>query len=161
MLRFLRHVTATRSASKRKFSVPVLDAIETAVRESEAQHGGEIRFAVEASLPPSAILAGISPRERALQVFAQLHVWDTHANNGVLIYVLMADRQVEIVADRGFNGLVAPAEWEQICQVMEQSFARGDYRGAASMGIGRVGDLMRRHFPAVDGNEQSDRPIVL
>jgi uncharacterized membrane protein len=161
MLRFIRHIAATRWALRRKFSPYVLDEIEAAVKASEGQHGGEIRFAVEAALSPAAIFEGISPRERALQVFAQLHVWDTHANNGVLIYVLAADRQVEIVADRGFNGLVAPAEWEEICRVMEQSFGRGDYRAAALTAVARVGDLMQRHFPAVDRNEQSDRPIVL
>src|SRR5262249_58822200 len=95
--RWFRHLFATRGELKRTFSPIVLDAIEAAIGRSEKLHRGEIRFAVESSLEPHAIWAGKTPRQRALEVFAALGVWDTEENNGVLIYVLLADRDVEIV----------------------------------------------------------------
>ena len=110
-------------------------------------HGGEIRFAVEAALSPLDLMRGITPRQRALDAFARLGVWDTEANNGVLIYVLWADRDVEIVADRGFNGRVHLQEWAEVCRRMEQSFARGSPRQAIVEGIQAVGALIARHFP--------------
>ena len=138
-----------------------MQAIEQAIVASEAQHGGEIRFAIEANLSAYELLREVTPREQALDAFAQLGVWDTQANNGVLIYVLWADHDVEIVADRGFNDRVTPEQWEQICQQMERLFASGRPVDAVIAGIQSVGALIARHFPAADRDELSNRPVVL
>ena len=98
----------------RAFPPSAMAAIEEAIAKSEREHSGELRFAVEPALDTSALLAGQSGRERALEVFSQLRVWDTEENNGVLIYLLLADRDIEIVADRGVNARVPQAEWEKI-----------------------------------------------
>ena len=157
--RALRHLTA--GGVRRAFSVATLNAIEHAIAESERAHGGEIRFAVEASLTTLEVMRGFTPRERALQVFAQLGVWDTQANNGVLIYVLWADRDVEIVADRGFNGQVSPQEWSDVCHRMEELFGNGDTERASTEGIRAVGALIARHYPATDRNELPNRAVIL
>ena len=102
--RLIRHATATHWRTRMLFSGATLDAIEQAIARAELTHAGEIRFAVETALAPLHILNGVTPRGRALDVFAHLRVWDTEHNNGVLIYVQVADRDVEIVADRGFEG---------------------------------------------------------
>jgi uncharacterized membrane protein len=157
--RVLQHL-ATPSV-RRAFDAATLDAIEQTIAAMERSHGGEIRFAIEASLPPMAVMRKVTPRERALQVFSHLHVWDTEANNGVLIYVLWADRDVEIVADRGYNGRVSAREWSEVCHRMEQLFGNGDTRQASTEGVRAVGALIARHFPAVDRDELPNRPVVL
>jgi uncharacterized membrane protein len=160
-VRILRHLFATGWALRRVFDDETLRAIEAAIAQTERTHGGEIRFAVEANLSPAELLRGITPRERALQAFAQMNVWDTDANNGVLIYVLWADHDVEIVADRGFNGRVSAEEWADVCRRMEQHFRNGDARGAVVEGVAAVGAHVMRHFPARDRDELSNRPVVL
>ena len=110
---------------------------------------------------PVELLRGITPRERALQAFAQMNVWDTDANNGVLIYVLWADHDVEIIADRGFNGRVGPEGWAEVCRAMDAHFRSGDPRRAVLEGIAAVGALAARHFPVVDRDELPNRPVVL
>lgn len=163
--RFFRHLFATRAALHRAFPNAALSAIDLAITESERRHTGEIRVAIEASLEPMAALRGRSPRERALQVFAELGVWDTAANNGVLVYLLLADCQVEIVADRGYNGRVAPEEWADICHAMQSSFRAGRFEQGLLEGIGRVSDPLAAHFPAVPGSRNADelpnRPAIL
>jgi uncharacterized membrane protein len=108
---------------------------------------------------------GNTPRQRALEVFAALGVWDTAANNGVLIYVLLADRDVEIVADRGFNGRVSLDEWQAICIAMDARFQAGDYESGAVECVRRVGEIIARHFPVQPGdrnpNELPNRPTLL
>jgi uncharacterized membrane protein len=137
-------------------------AIEDAVAKSEREHGGEVRFAVEPALDTSALLAGESARERALEVFSLLRLWDTDERNGVLIYLLLADRDIEIVADRGLN-IVQPAEWEAICKTMEQALRRGQFQTALVDGVQAVSRMVARHFPrrAGDRNELPDRPVAL
>jgi hypothetical protein len=161
--RILRHIVQTRSGLQRRFGAATLGAIERAVHDGEASHDGEVRFAVEGELGTGPLLAGQTPRQRALEVFAQLHVWDTERNNGVLVYLLLADRTVEIVADRGFNGLVADAEWQAVCRVMEADFRAGHFEAGACRGIAAVHALIARHFPARDGgrDELPDRPVLL
>jgi uncharacterized membrane protein len=159
--RTLRHLTATGASLRRAFDAAGLQAIERAIAEAERKHGGEIRFAVEGNLGALELMRGVSPRERAVEAFAQLGVWDTEANNGVLIYLLWADRDVEIVADRGFNGRVSVAEWEQVCHTMEALFANGRAVDAVVAGIAAVGTLIARHYPAVDRNELPDKPVVI
>jgi uncharacterized membrane protein len=162
--RLLRHVLATRGALRRAFPPPVLDRIEAAVHAGEALHDGEVRFAVEAGLDWRTLLAGDRARERALQLFSALRVWDTERNNGVLIYLLFADREVEIVADRGFNGRVDAQEWRELCDGMRERFSRGDFEAGALEGIAAVSRLMALHFPAGAGpgrDELPDRPVML
>ena len=157
----LRHLALPAWSLRRAFDAATLQAIEQAIADTERTHGGEIRFAVEASVSPVQLMRGITPRDQALEAFARLGVWDTHANNGVLIYVSWADRDVEIVADRGFNGRVTVQEWAEVCRRMEQSFARGSPRQAIVEGIQAVGVLIARHFPATDRDELPNRPVML
>jgi uncharacterized membrane protein len=149
------------------FPSATLDAIEKAVAAVELAHSGEIRFAVETALTPLHVLNGVAARARAVEVFSNLRVWDTEQNNGVLIYVLLADRQVEIVADRGFHGRVTQAEWEAVCRLMEDHFRAGRFQAGSIAGVEAIGMLLARHYPAVAGqlahppNQLPDRPTLL
>jgi uncharacterized membrane protein len=157
----LRHLFTTGWGLRRAFDAATLQAIEQAIADTERGHGGEIRFAIEASRGAIDLMRGVTPRQHALHAFARLGIWDTEANNGVLIYVSWADRDVEIVADRGFNGRVTEQEWAQVCRLMEQGFARGAAREAVVEGIRAVGALIARHFPARDRDELPNRPVLL
>ncbi len=159
--RLARHIFMPRRTLRRAFDTAALADIERAIAETEKTHGGEVRIALEASLDPAELFSDLTPRQRALQAFAQLGVWDTELNNGVLIYVLWADHDVEIVADRGYNGRVTAQEWSGVCHRMEQLFSQGAAAQAAIAGIQAAGALIARHFPAVDRNELPDRPVVL
>ena len=161
--RFLRHVFATRWSTRRRFGPKVLGAIETAIRETEAGHAGEIRFAVETALDMAELVEDLSPRRRAMQVFGQLGVWDTAQNNGVLIYLLLADHVVEIVADRGIAARISQSEWDGVCREMEQQFRAGAFEAGVIAGIQAVGARLERHFArqGARANELPDRPIVL
>jgi uncharacterized membrane protein len=163
--RLFRHLFSTRRQLARAFPAATLKAIEDAVAASESAHAAEIRFALEGSLEPGAIRHGRTPRARALEVFTSLGVWDTEANNGVLIYVLLADQAVEIVADRGFNGRVNSDEWSTVCHSMERLFGAGEFRAGALEGVRQVGEILARHFPPRPGrhdeNELPNRPAML
>src|SRR5258708_12002952 len=143
----IRHGGARHWRTRMLFPSATLDAIEKAIARVESAHSGEIRFAVETALTPLHILNGVAPRARALEVFAHLRVWDTEHNNGVLIYVQLADRNVEIVADRGFQGRVSAAEWEAVCRLMEEHFRAGRFKEGSIAGADAIGDLLARHFP--------------
>jgi hypothetical protein len=161
--RWLRHLWAGLFGARRRFTPPVLAQIEAEVRAVEARHAGEIRFAVEAAFDGPELWRRRTPRERALQLFGSLGVWDTAANNGVLIYVLLADRDVEIVADRGIAARVSQAEWDAVCREMEDEFRAGRYAQGSLVGVRGVGTLLARHFPQARGdrNEQPDQPVLL
>lgn len=162
--RWLRHLTTGTLARRRAFPLHAMEAIENAIRACEKTHAGEIRFALDTALSLSELWRGVTPRERAEEAFAKLRVWDTRYNNGVLIYVLIADRDVEIVADRGVGaGRVPAAEWEACCRVMEAHFARGNFRDGAVAGIRAVAEVLARHPPerADVGNELPDAPALL
>jgi uncharacterized membrane protein len=163
--RWFRHAFATRRRLDRTLPGATLQAIERAIADSERKHSGEICFAIEAALEPGEVYGGKTPRARALEVFAALGVWDTAANNGVLIYVLLADRDVEIVADRGLNGLVSASEWSSVCETMESAFRAGHYERGALEGVAAVGQLLARHYPPLPGGHDNDelpnRPAVL
>lgn len=163
MNRLLRHLLFPDWLTRRRFPAPVLDRIERAVAESERGHAAELRFVVEGTLHPGQLMTSMTARERALEVFSNLRIWDTAGNNGVLIYLLLADRDVEIVADRGLNSLVQPVEWVAICSEMEACLRRGEYEAGALLGIERVDSLLRRHFPVAGEtpNELPDAPHVL
>jgi uncharacterized membrane protein len=161
--RIARHLFAMPGAVNRALPRSAMAAIEQAIARSETGHTGEIRLAVEDALDGAALFAGQSARSRAVDVFSQLRVWDTEQNNGVLIYLLLADRDIEIVADRGINAKVAPQEWEAICRRMEAALARGELAGAILAGIEEVARLLAAHFPARagDANELPDEPVAL
>lgn len=161
--RLLRHLTMPVWRLRRAFPPGSLAAIEHAIGESESRHGGQIRFAAEHALPPVALWHGQNARQRAVEVFSELRVWDTAHNNGVLIYLLLADRDVEIVADRGIHACVPAAEWEAICRHMEAAFLQGRYEEGALAGIAAVTRLLQQHFPAAGGqaDELSNRPALL
>lgn len=161
--RIVRHLFTTQGQVGRAFPPSTLLAIEKAIEASEATHAGEIRFAVEAALDGLPLFKGQSPRERALEVFALQRVWDTEHNNGLLIYLLLADRAVEIVADRGIHAQVGEQGWCEICCRMESAFKLGDYESGAIVGIQAAAQHLAVHFPAGDkaGNEQSNRPVLL
>ena len=161
--RIMRHLSSGRAAVRRAFPQHTLDAIERAIRATEARHDGQVRFAVEAALDLSPLLAGQAARERAIEVFSELRVWDTEHNNGVLIYLLLADRDVEIVADRGIHARLGTETWEAICREMEAAFRDGQFEAGVLAGIHAVGEHLAHHFPARGGkpNEMPDRPVVL
>lgn len=163
MVRILRHLFMPNWLVKRYFPRHVLANIERAVGESEAAHGGEIRFAVEAALDFWPLMRGQKARERAVEVFSRLRVWDTEHNSGVLVYLLLADRDVEIVADRGIHAQVGDAEWQRICGMMEEEFRHGRFEQGVLAGIREISVHLARHFPAaaVNPDELSDRPVVL
>jgi len=161
--RIARHLLTTGLTVQRRFPLKVRQVIEQAIGASEARHSGEIRFAVEATLDMRSLLQGKTAHERALEVFSNLGVWDTEANTGVLIYVLLADRQVEIVADRGIHRQVEPADWQVVCRGMVEAFRQGDFEQGSVNGVRAVGALLERHFPAppANPNELPDRVELL
>ena len=150
-------------AWKRAFPQPVLNASEAAIRASEATHIGEIRFAIENTLAPSSVWRGMTGRERAVEVFSNLRVWDTEHNSGVLVYVLLADRDIEIVADRGIASRVEPAVWESIARAMEAAFRQGHFERGAVSGIEQISALLATHFPPDGHNpdELDNRPVII
>ena len=163
LLRLLRHIVTTRWSTRRHFPPAVRDAIEQAITDCEARHGGEIRFVVETAFDLPELWHGLPARTRALQLFGQFGVWDTAHNNGVLIYVLMADHVVEIVADRGIAARVSQAEWQAVCRQMEQHYKEGRFREGSIAGIQGVGALLGQHFPGRrhSDNELPNQPVLL
>ena len=162
--RILRHLFTGRLAVRRIFPISSLAAIEQAIKQSEISHEGEVRFAVEAALNTLPLLRDQSARDRAVEVFSQLRVWDTEHNNGVLIYLLLADRDVEIIADRGINVRVGSEEWARICREMEIAFRQGRFESGVIAGISAVGSHLQKHFLTErEGgeNELSDTPVIL
>jgi uncharacterized membrane protein len=161
--RFWRHAFTDEADVRRTFPADGMSRIERAIRVGEGTHRGQVCVAVEPSLPLGRVVAKLPPRERAIEVFAQLRVWDTEENNGVLIYVMLADRDVEIVADRGIDHRVRPGAWEAICQRMEQLFREGRHIEAVEAGVRDVSALLAEMFPggADDRNELPDKPVVL
>lgn len=161
--RIIKHLTFGQAALRRSFPRSALQNIERTIAAVEQTHAGQIRFAVEAALDLAPLLAGQSARQRAIEVFSRLHVWDTEHNNGVLIYLLLADRDVEIVADRGVHAKLGQAIWEDICREMEAAFREGRFEEGVIAGIRRVGSYLAEHYPQVGSktNELSDQPVIL
>ncbi len=161
-MRWLRHLFDFGTV-RRRFPPAILDAIQQAIAASEAAHLGEIVFAVEGSLSLAALRRGLTPRERAQAVFAELRVWDTAHNSGVLIYLLLADQAIEIVADRGIARRVPQAAWDGVCRTMEAAFRDGRFGEGSVEAVRAVGDLLAGPFPARpdNPNELPDRPILL
>jgi uncharacterized membrane protein len=161
--RLLRHTVIDHLAVRRAFPPTSLARVEQAIAAGERRHSGQVCVAVEGALPPLRVLRRLTPRERALEVFGLLRVWDTEENAGVLIYVLLADRDVEIVADRGIDRKVGETAWQSICRRMESAFGERRYADALVQGVDEVSALLAEHFPrtAATRNELSDKPFVL
>jgi hypothetical protein len=161
--RFMQHLLFTDWQVQRAFGPACLDAIEHAIHAGEKRHGGEIRFAVEGGLDALRLIQNQSARERALEVFSQLRVWDTEHNNGVLMYVLLADHAVEIVADRGIHAHVGEAGWTAICEDMQRAFAQKAFEAGALAGIAAVTAILGTHFPSSGTrvNALPDAPVLL
>lgn len=162
--RVLRHLLGGPWQVHRVFGRDGLRRIEQAIAGSERLHAGELRFVVEAVLPWQLALRGVSARARAVQLFSELRVWDTEHNSGVLVYLLLADRDVEIVADRGIDHAAGRVAWEPICREMEANFRAGRYDSGAMQAIARIGALLQQHFPVehrTRPNELPDTPVVI
>ena len=161
--RILRHLFTPHWIVYRAFPRAALKRIEAAIRESEKSHDGELRFAVEAGLHLVPLLRGVTPRQRARQVFAELNVWDTEHNSGVLIYLQLVDRRIEILADRGISAKVGQHEWDAVCRRMEGAFRARRFEQGVLEGIREITALLARHFPARGDNldELPDRPVAL
>ena len=161
--RIARHLTMTHWQVNRTFTHQTLTIIEQAIKRSEASHVGEIRFIVEGALDGMPLFHGQTARERAIDVFSQLRMWDTEYNNGVLIYLLYADQGVEIIADRGIHSKVHSTEWTKICRQMETAFKQNLYEIGVINGVQAVTASLTEHFPTTGAgsNELSDKPVML
>jgi uncharacterized membrane protein len=158
-----KHLLAHHWQARRIFTPKVLAAIEQAIRAGETTHSGQVRFVVEGALDGAPLFRDQPARERALDLFAQLRIWDTAHNNGVLIYLLLADRQVEIVADRGIDARVGAAGWQKICAEMQRDFKAGNFEAGAIRGIEAVSQQLAAYFPrhGAGKNELPDAPVVM
>lgn len=161
--RIVKHWLMTPWQVRRAFPGSTLNAIEQAIQASEAMHAGEIRFVVEGALDGWPLLKGQSARDRAIDLFSQHRVWDTEHNTGVLIYVLLADRAVEIVADRGIQARVEAQAWDKICRQMEAAFLQSEFEAGVISGVQTATGHLMQHFPAdsPNRNELPDKPVVL
>ena len=161
--RIARHWLQGFRPARKLLPAAALAQIEAEIQAAERTHAGEIRVAVETALSFAQLWRKLSARERALQVFASLGVWDTQHNNGVLIYVLLADRAIEIVADRGIAAHIPPAEWQALCNEVSERFRQGDLTAGCCVAVRSVGLRLARFFPASDGdgNELPNQPVLL
>jgi uncharacterized membrane protein len=158
-----KHLIEHHWRARRLFPPRVLDAIEQAIKTGEVRHAGQVRFVVEGALDGRPLLRGQQARERGLDLFSQLRIWDTAHNNGVLIYLLLADRKVEIIADRGIDAKVGTAGWEKICADMQAEFKAGKFGSGSIHGIEAVSRQLAKYFPAhgKGPNELPDAPVVM
>lgn len=161
LLRIFKHRWLDETDTARALDEAALQRLERQVADSERRHSGEIRLCVEAGLPLGDLWRDATARERAVGMFAQLRVWDTEANNGVLIYLLLAEHAIEVVADRGLTQQVPQADWDALVASMRQSFRAGQFEAGLSAAIATVDALLRQHFPLARGehnpNELPDR----
>ena len=161
--RVIRHLVTDHWSVRRALPPAAMRAIRDKIGEQEKRHRGELRFAVEASLPWPNLWRGQDARSRAIELFGQLRVWDTEHNSGVLIYLLLADKRVEIVADRGIHGKVGNTAWEAICGEMQGAFATGQFKKGVILGLAAISDLLARHYPPLEErpDELPNEPVVL
>jgi uncharacterized membrane protein len=161
-LRILKHRWTDETDAARALSPEALARLEQRVAMSERRHSGEIRLCVEAGLPLSYLWREATPRQRAITMFGKLRVWDTEHNNGVLIYLLLADHAIEVVADRGITRYVDAGRWQQIVEQMREAFRAGRYEDGLNAAIDAVDALLTRHYPLAPGernpNELPDAP---
>jgi hypothetical protein len=162
-LRWVRHLASGAWSVRRAFPQDVLAGVERAIADQERRHDGEICFVVEGGLPAADLWGGVTSKARAIELFGRLGVWDTERNAGVLIYVLLADRHVEIVADRGIHRMVGATAWETICGAMQREFAAGRFHEGALLGVQSISDLLATWVPPGEENpdELPNAPVVL
>jgi uncharacterized membrane protein len=162
--RILRHRWRDESDTRRAIPPEVLQRLAERVAASEQRHGGEIRIYVEAGMPLSYLWRDATPRERAIAIFGKLRVWDTEQNNGVLIYLLLAEHAIEVVADRGLARHVPDTQWREIVAHMRDAFRAGRYEDGLAQAVDEVTALLVRHYPAAPGaanaNELPDAPVL-
>jgi uncharacterized membrane protein len=161
--RLWRHLTTTTAAGRRAFPPPSLKAIQDAIARGETLHRAEVRLIIEPALPLSAVLNGLSARARAVELFSDYRIWDTEENCGVLIYINLADHQVEIVAERAVGRLISAGHWQAICRRMTEGFARGAFHDSVIAALDQLHALLQEHFPE-DGsgaNQLPNQPILL
>ena len=162
--RMLRHRWLDASDTRKAIPADMVERLARRVAASEGRHSGEVRIYVEAGLPTSYLLRDATPRERAVTMFAKLRVWETEHNNGVLIYLLLAEHAIEIVADRGINRHVTPAEWQAIVARMGSAFRDGRFEDGLTQALEEVSALLVEHFPLAPGeanpNELPDQPLL-
>lgn len=162
-MRIIRHLFAP--AAERLFPADSLQRIADAISANERRHSGELCFAVESALPWQAVLRGVDARAQAQAAFSRLRVWDTAANSGVLLYLLVADHRIEIIADRGLDACVSAEQWRGVCQLMEERLKAGDAEAAVLRGIEAASALLAAHYPqgqgAIDEDELPNQPHIL
>ncbi|MDZ7857435.1 TPM domain-containing protein [Sphaerotilus sp.] len=141
------HLWSDRSDIAHVLGDEALTRLEARITASEQGHSGEIRLCVEAALPWRYLREGASPRTRALSVFSKLRVWDTEHNNGVLVYLLLADRAIEIVADRALHRHIDPAQWQALVEAMQPLLREGRHEAALLHTIGALDEALRHWFP--------------
>jgi uncharacterized membrane protein len=161
--RLCKHLVTIPSMTRRYFPADSLRRIEKAIAYSESTHSGQIRFVVEGNLDAVDILRKKTGKKRAIEIFSQLRVWDTEENNGVLIYLLLADHDFEILGDRGIHYHVGEAGWERISQEMEKRFRKGQFESGVLYGIEQIGQMLAQHYPPNSNqqNELPNTPIVM
>ena len=161
--RALKHWRGTPATARQAFPEATLKAIETAIAEGETEHRAEVRLIVEAALTPGMAYQGVTNRERARELFVQYGVWDTEDNVGVLIYINLAEHQVDIVADRHVGRRITPEQWQAICRTMTAGFAQGNYHDSTVQALGELNSLLQHHFPATGerGNQLPNEPILI
>lgn len=156
--RLVRHRWAELCLNQH-ISPQVLDQLESLITASEQQHTGQLRICIEAGLPWSYIWRGATARERALSLFGKLRVWDTEDNNGALIYLLLADHAIEVVADRALHRLVSASEWQALLQGVQQDFRRNAYADGLTTVLERTSTLLVQRFPrGGPSNAEDDLP---
>lgn len=162
--RILKHRWLDETDAQRALGDAALQRLEAQVKDAERLHRGEIRICVEAGLPLSYLWRHATPRERAITMFGKLRVWDTEHNSGVLIYLLLAEHAIEIVADRGLNRHVSDAQWRELLQGMAAEFKAGRFEQGLAATVDAVSALLNRHFAvepgALNPNELPNRPYL-
>lgn len=165
LMRILRHLLTTRGMARRAFPQATLKAVQASIAEGESRHRGQLRLIIEPALPLSELIEGASARGRAHALFSKYRIWDTEENSGVLIYLNLAERKVEIITDRTVGRAVPRSDWESACQVMTRGFAAGQFHDSLLAGVNHVNALLATHLPSAGsggrGNELADRPVIL
>lgn len=163
--RIARHVMASQRGTHKLFSTDTMQRLQESIASGEATHRGEVRLIVESALPLRKVRRGMSTRQRALDLFGTFRVWDTEENNGVLLYINVADRKLEIIADRAASRRIGDPHWQTVCGVAQASFRKGEFERGLTQALASIHDALSVAFPA-DGhtprkNELPDAPVVL
>ena len=161
--RLFKHLFATSRQTKKYFPSTVLQQIEAAIAESEISHSGQIQVVIETTLSPYALFHQQTPRERAIEVFSLQKIWDTEHNNGVLLYLLMADHAIEIIADRGIHQVVGDDFWQKTCTKIENELKSGFFQKGVLTGVHEIDQILRKFYPSnvITPNELSDEPVII